>query len=104
MVYIEMAMTTFYKIRYKDDPEKYIKGTPAYQSFDKSGRTFQTLGQLRTFLTSVMNADARYSKIDGDHRNRVANWEIVELEVTEKDVKGVHEVITAKKLKELIMK
>lgn len=97
-------MTTFYKIRYKDDPEKYIKGTPMYQSFDKTGRTFQSLGQLRTFLTSVMNTDARYSKYDGDHRNRVSNWEIVELEVTEKAVKGVHEVITAKKLKELIMK
>lgn len=105
MVFIEMAMTTFYKIRYKDDPEKYIKGTPAYQSFDKSGRTFQTLGQLRTFLTGVMNEDSNYSKYHaGEHRNRVANWEIVELEVTEKDVKAVHEVITAKKLKELIMK
>ena len=97
-------MTTYYKIRYKDDPEKYIKGTPAYQSFDKTGRTFHNLGQLRTFLTGVMNTDARYSKIDGDPRNRVANWEIVELEVTEKSVKGVHEVITAKRLKELIMK
>ena len=91
-------MTTFYKIRYKDDPEKYIKGTPAYQSFDKSGRTFQTLGQLRTFLTGVM-------KVDEDReRNRVANWEVVELEMVEKDVKDIHEVITAKKLKELIMK
>jgi hypothetical protein len=97
-------MTTYYKIRYKDDPEKYVKGTPAYQSFDKTGRTFQSLGQLRTFLTSVMNADTRYSKFDGDHRNRVANWEIVELEVIEKDVKAIHEVITAKKLKELLMK
>ena len=105
MVYIKMAMTTFYKIRYKDDPEKYIKGTPAYQSFDKSGRTFQTLGQLRTFLTGVMNEDSNYSKYHaGEHRNRVANWEIVELEVTEKDVKAVHEVITAKKLKEMLMK
>lgn len=104
MVYIEMAMTTFYKIRYKNDPEKYIKGTPAYQSFDKSGRTFQTLGQLRTFLTGVMNHDARYSKIDDDHRNRVANWEIVELEVIEKDVKDIHEVLTAKKIKEMLMK
>lgn len=97
-------MTTFYKIRYKDDPEKYIKGTPVYQSYDKTGRTFQTLGQLRTFLTGVMNADAHYALQDETTRNRVANWEIVELEVTEKAVKGVHEVITAKKLKELIMK
>lgn len=97
-------MTTFYKIRYKGDPEKYVKGTPAYQSFDKTGRTFQTLGQLRTFLTGVMNEDSHYARQDETPRNRVANWEIVELEVTEKVVRGVHEVITAKKLKELIMK
>ena len=94
----------YYKIRYKDDPEKYIKGTPAYQSYDKTGRIFQSLGQLRTFLTSVMNADARYSKRDETHKNRVAEWEVVELEMVVKEVKGVHEVITAKKLKELIMK
>jgi hypothetical protein len=97
-------MTTYYKIRYKDDPEKYIKGTPHYQSFDKTGRIFQTLGQLRTFLTGVMNVDEWNAKADGTSKNRVANWEVVEYELTEKEVKGIHEVITAKRLKELIMK
>jgi hypothetical protein len=97
-------MTTYYKIRYKDDPEKYIKGTPAYQSYDKIGRIFQTLGQLRSFLTGVMTQDSFYARRDETPRNRVAEWEVVELEMTVKEVKGVHEVITAKKLKELIMK
>lgn len=99
-------MTTYYKIRLKDDPEQFLKGTPYYLSYDKTGRIFQTLGGLRTFLTSVMNADARHNKhCDiGQHRNRVADWEIVELEMIVKEVKGVHEVITAKKLKELLMK
>lgn len=93
-------MTTYYKIRSKENPEMFVKGTPYYLSYDKTGRIFQTLGKLRTFLTSVMNADYR-----GDEaRNRIANWEIVELETMVKDIKGVHEVITAKKLKELIMK
>jgi hypothetical protein len=93
-------MTTYYKIRKKDDPEMFVKGTPYYLSYDKTGRIFQKIGQLRTFLTSVMNADHR-----GDEsRNRVAEWEVVELEMIEKDVKGVHEVITTKRLKELIMK
>ena len=96
-------MITYYKIRSKDDPELYVKGTPGYQSYDKTGRTFQSLGQLRTFITGVMNTDASYTK-HGVPRNRVADWEIVELEVTEKSVRGIHEVITAKKLKELIMK
>lgn len=93
-----------YKIRYKDDPEKYIKGTPAYQSFDKTGRMFSSLGQLRTFLTGVMNDDAWYARKGETPRNRIADWEVVEYELAEKEVKGVHEVITAKKLKDLLMK
>ena len=88
-------MTTIYKIRKKDDTEQYLTGTPMYFCYDKTGRIFQSLGKLRTFLTSVMNADGR---------NRVADWEVVEFEMVVKEVKGVHEVITAKKLKELIMK
>ncbi len=90
----------YYKIRKKDDPEMYVSGTPYYQSYDKTGRIFQKIGALRTFLTSVMNSDSH--KDSG--RNRVSEWEVVELEMIVKDVKGIHEVITAKKLKELIMK
>jgi hypothetical protein len=94
-----MAMI-YYKIRYKDDPERYIKGTPMYQSYDKTGRIFQSLGNLRSFLTGVMNADSR-----GDGGcNRVAEWEVVELEMVVRDTKAVHEVFTAKKIKELLMK
>lgn len=97
-------MTTYYKIRCKDDPEWYVKGTPMYQSYDKTGRIFQSLGQLRTFVTGVMNSDASNTKHGGTPRNRVAEWEIVEMEMVVKEVKNVHEIITAKKLKELIMK
>ena len=97
-------MTTLYKIRYKNDPEKYIKGTPAYQSFDKTGRMFSSLGQLRTFLTGVMNNDSWYARNGETPRNRVAEWEVVEYELTEKETKAIHEVITAKRLIELLKK
>lgn len=99
-----MAMI-YYKIRKKDDPDMYVKGTPYYLSYDKTGRIFQSLGNLRSFLTSVMNADGRNNRYgDGDNRNRIADWEVVELEMVVKEVKGVHEVITSKKLKDLIMR
>ena len=94
----------YYKIRKKDDPEMYVKGTPYYLSYDKTGRIFQKIGALRTFLTSVMNSDDSYNRMDKGNKNRVAEWEVVEMEMIVKDVKGIHEVITAKKLKELIMK
>lgn len=94
----------YYKIRYKDDPEKYVKGTPAYQSSDKTGRIFQSLGNLRSFLTGVMNSDSYYSRKGETPRNRIAEWEVVELEMVIKEVKGVHEVITQKKLIEMLTK
>ena len=90
----------YYKIRLKSNPEMFVKGTPYYLSHDKTGRIFQTIGKLRTFLTGVMNADSR----SDNNRNRVSDWEVVELEMLVKEVKGVHEVISAKKLKELLMK
>lgn len=94
----------YYKIRYKDDKEKYVKGTPHYQSSDKTGRVFQSLGQLRTFLTGVINSDAGQNQYNNTNINRISEWEVVELEMVIKEVKGVHEVITQKKLVELIMK
>jgi len=93
-------MTIYYKIRKKDDPDLFVSGTPFYQSYDKTGRIFQSLGRLRTFVTSVMTSDSR----SDSGRNRVADWEVIELEMVIKDVKGIHEIITAKKLKELLMK
>jgi hypothetical protein len=44
----------YYKIRNKNT-ELFIKGTPQYLSSDGTGRIFQKMGQLRTFLTGVMN-------------------------------------------------
>lgn len=90
-----MAMI-YYKIRKKSDPELYLKGTPLYQSYDKTGRIFQKIGQLRSFLTQVMNSE-RLSR-------NLNDWEIVELEMVVRDTKNVHEVLTSKKIKELLMK
>jgi hypothetical protein len=97
MVYIEVVMI-YYKIRLRSNNEMYVKGTPVYMSHDKTGRIFQSLGQLRSFLTSVMSNYHRLKAAD------ISDWEIVELEMVVKEVKGVHEVITAKKLMELLKK
>jgi hypothetical protein len=86
----------YYKIRSKDNPERYVTGTPTYNSYAESGRIFQKIGQLRTFLTLVMNDKYRFHKI--------SEWEVVEIEMVIKEVKGVHEVITQKKLIELLTK
>ena len=49
-------MTTYYKIRSKENPELFIKGTPYYPQLDKKGRVFQTIGALRTFITCYMKS------------------------------------------------
>ena len=97
---------TYYKLRKKDDPSLFVKGTPMYQSYDSKGRVFQSLGAIRTFITSVMSSDGSYNKYTSGsgNKNRVADWEVVEYEIVEREVKGIHEIITAKKLKELLMK
>lgn len=86
----------YYKIRKKSDPELFVRGTPMYHKFDNTGRIFQKLGHLRTFLTGVMGHP--YKEID------ISDWEIVELEMVVKEVKNVHEVLTPKKIKELLLK
>ena len=94
----------FYKLRSKNDPELFVKGTPHYQNLDKKGRVFQTLGALRTFITGVMTIDRAYNENSNNQHNRISEWDVVEYEIVEKEVKGIHEIITAKKLKELIMR
>ena len=86
----------YYKIRCKDNPAMFVSGTPNYNRYDNIGRIFQKIGSLRSFLTIVMN--------DQQESRKISDWEIVELEMVIKEVKGVHEVITQKKLIELLKK
>jgi hypothetical protein len=80
-----------YKIRSKNNPIMFLKGTPAYNSWDKTGRMFPTIGRVRSFITTSMK-----------YKKDLSNWDIVEFEMVEQAVKGVHEIITPAKLIELI--
>ena len=82
-----------YKIRNKNNPEKFLTGTPTYNSWDKTGRMFQTIGKLRTFLTNALKGN----------RN-IGEWYIVEYELAEVSVKGVHEMIKPEQLIKLLTK
>lgn len=83
----------YYKIR-KKGTDLFLKGTPTYHSYTKEGRVFQKIGGLRTFLSNILS---------NDYRSRdIGDWEIVEYELTESAVKGVHEVIKPEKLIQLL--
>jgi hypothetical protein len=85
-----------YKIRNKTNPELFLIGTPTYNSWDKSGRIFQTLGKLRSFLTNTLK-----------HEHKTKNigvWEVVELELVELSAKDVHEMIKPEQLVKMLTK
>lgn len=83
----------FYKIRNKSNPNLY-RLSGVYGRWNKSGKTWDSLGKLRSMITMIINR--QYSTED------LSDWEIVEFEVTEVSAKGVHEVITAKNLTKLL--
>lgn len=84
----------FYKLRKKSDPDLYVRGTPVYLDYDKQGRIFQKIGQLRTFLTGCLNL--RHSARD------ITEWEVVELETVERSVKEVIEIVKPEKIVEIL--
>ncbi len=84
---------TYYKIRKKGHPELFRTSSG---SWNTSGKVYDTLGKLRTLITTKINSYSEHS------RREIADWEIVEYEVQVKAVKGVHEVITAKRMMDYI--
>lgn len=90
-----MTTLSYYKIRSKKDPELFRKSDGTWNN---SGKVYDTLGKLRSVITSHINSYSDY------HRNQIANWEIVEFEVRVKEVKQLHEVITAQRMMDYIKK
>jgi len=92
----------YYKIQHKIT-KRYSKGG-AYVDADgnnmywveKGGKVWDTLGKLRAHLTSHM------PKYTGDYGTDMGNWQVIELEIVEKDRKDVHEVMDPKKILKLL--
>jgi len=83
----------YYKIRNKNTG-LYHKGG-VYGVWSKTGKTWTTLGKLRSMLT--MNTAREYHK-----GQDMTDWEIIEYEVIEKCVKLPHEVMDPKKIIDML--
>lgn len=81
----------YYKIASRSRPGLYRKGG-IHPSWNKSGKTWDTLGKLRSMITLTM----KYGREDMD------DWQIVEYRVEVESVKLVSDVITQEKLVDLI--
>lgn len=89
-----MNMKKVYKIRNKTNPELYRLGG-VDSRWNKSGKTWDTLGKLRSMITNTINNRYRREELD--------DWEIVEYEVIEVSAKPLHEVMSAENLKKLLV-
>ena len=83
----------YYKIRKKSDPTQFRKSDGSYNG---SGKVYDTLGKLRTVITSHMNYDSDWA------RKELQNWEFVEYEVVEREVKQLIDVVDKKKIWEIL--
>lgn len=83
----------YYKIRKKSDPTQFRKSDGSYNG---SGKVYDTLGKLRTVITSHMNYDNDWA------RKELQNWEFVEYEVVEREVKQLIDVVDKKKIWEIL--
>lgn len=90
-----MTTLTYYKIRKKSNPEYFRK---ADGSWNKSGKVYDTLGKLRAAITNKMNSHSEYSRAE------IQDWEIVEFEVTVKEVKQLIDVIKPERVWDLLKK
>lgn len=83
--------TIYYKIRHRTTG-LYHKGTMR-SSWDKAGKTWVTLGKLRTFISNYQ----KYS-----NTKSVTDFVVVELEIKEVSEKEVADIIDPKKLIEIL--
>jgi len=90
-----MTTLTYYKIRKKSDPTQFRK---ADGTWNGSGKVYDTLGKLRSIITSYMNSSSEY------HRRQLQDFEIVEFEVRVKEVKQLIDVVDPKKVWDLLKK
>lgn len=93
-----MAEQTFFKIRHKKTG-LYSKGGvyPNAEGnnihWNKAGKTWDTLGKLRSHITSHMN---RYNSTD------MTDWEVIEFKCVPTSIKDIHEVVDPKKIVQLL--
>ncbi len=90
-----MTNLTYYKIRKKSNPTLFRK---ADGSWNQSGKVYDTLGKLRAAITNKMNSYHEYSRAE------IQDWEVVEFEVTVKEVKQLIDIVKPERVWNLLKK
>jgi hypothetical protein len=83
----------YYKIRRKSDPTQFRKSDG---SWNGSGKVYDTLGKMRAVITQHMNSQNEW------YRRQLDDWEYVEYEVLEREVRQLVDVVDKKKVWEIL--
>jgi hypothetical protein len=81
-----------YKIRRRGH-NMYSKGTMYYQ-WNEKGKTFDTIGKLRSYITRCMN--------DEYMRKFLHEFEVIEYEVSQRSIKELVDIVKPEKIMELL--
>ena len=91
----------YYTIRNRNTGQ-YLRGTPAYHTWSAEPRLFPNIGRLRSFITSVIrinkNRRERWPQLCAD----VSTWVIDEMVLTPVGAQELYQVVTPKKMMELL--
>ena len=83
----------YYKIRRKSDPTQFRKSDGTWNG---SGKVYDTLGKMRAVITQHMNSQNEW------YRRQLDDWEFVEYEVLEREVRQLIDVVDKKKVWEIL--
>ena len=83
----------YYKIRKKSDPTQFRKSDG---SWNNSGKVYDTLGKMRAVITQHMNSQNEW------YRRQLDDWEFVEYEVREREVRQLIDIVDKKKVWEIL--
>ena len=83
----------YYKIRKKSDPTQFRKSDGTWNG---SGKVYDTLGKMRAVITQHMNSQNEW------YRRQLDDWEYVEYEVCEREVRQLIDVVDKKKVWEIL--
>jgi hypothetical protein len=83
----------YYKIRKKSDPTQFRKSDG---SWNNSGKVYDTLGKMRAVITQHMNSQNEW------YRRQLDDWEYVEYEVREREIRQLIDIVDKKKVWEIL--
>ena len=91
----------YYTIRNRSTG-RYLTGTPTYHGWSVEPRLFPSISRLRSFITNVVRLNKKRRERWPELCADVSTWVIDEMVLTPVGTQVLHQVVTGKKIMELL--